>query len=167
MTLETLQKVRIVIPGILIFLAAIPLAKGNINLDNVSSSLALLTGTIYLVVIGTLGGIYYFLNLRSWASKESEKKIALNIKTRLLEPFRNDAEIMRSIDKVKRGSGILNVFYGFVDKDASLNTKAKIVYFNGAFWSTIADLRVISAFAYCIYLIAFLISQNMDFFWFS
>ena len=160
MTLETLQKIRIVVPGIMIFLFAIPLFQDELSPSGAVSSLNVLQGAVYLLVIAFLGGIYYFFNFRSWANRWSEEKIRANIKTKLLEPFKNDAAISASFDKLKQGRGLLNVFYGYIDNDLSLKEKTKLVYWNGAFWSTVADIRVIGAIAFFVYIGAYIIRGN-------
>jgi len=95
--------------------------------------------------------------------KNSLIKIDENIKDKLLSPFSEDSEIKNSISKLREGDKLTNVFYYFIDNDKSLGERAKEVYFNGLIWSSLADFIVISPLAIIVYLIAFFITNNMQY----
>jgi hypothetical protein len=40
---------------------------------------------------------------------------------------------------------VRGIFYGIVDSDPSLRIKSKLAYYNGYFWTTVADVRALSA----------------------
>lgn len=160
---EHLKAMRLIVPGVLIFLLFYPLYKGNFALDglvNVSTKDA-----VYLVVVLVAGGIYKTLELRGIMFKERLDEVHENIKHRLLAPFSSDPKIakLRALPAQK----FLKVFYNLIDNDESLKEKSKDVFENGLLWSSYSDVGVISIFGAIIYALTFMITGQRDFAFFA
>jgi hypothetical protein len=52
------------------------------------------------------------------------------------------------------------IFYGFVDNDASLKHQSTLAYWNGALWTSCADLRAISCIA-CVITVVMMLAANI------
>jgi hypothetical protein len=95
MSKERLKTLRILIPGIVVFLFTIPLFNPILNLPEYIETISVLETGVYLAVTFFIGALYYILNIRGYFLKSSLNKIHENIKDRLLEPFENIPSIYR------------------------------------------------------------------------
>lgn len=150
MSKETLKSLRILIPGILIFLFTIPLFNPKPDIAEIIDKLTLLATGTYMVVAFTIGAFYYTLNIRYYFLRQSLGAIHENIKEKLLEPFKNTPSIYNHKEKLKAGNILINnCFYPLIDNNETLKEKAKNVHLNGLIWTTIADISAISII-YCL-----------------
>lgn len=152
MDLRTLQRLRIVIPGVMILLVLMPLREQAFDLNSLVENLRGIDVLARGVIAIICGAAYYFSELRTYFLATAYKQIRDNIKARLLAPCLNDPEIALAADRLREGRALLDsVFYNLVDTDRSLTEKAKRVYFNGLIWSSAADLDAVSTFGALIY----------------
>jgi hypothetical protein len=115
-----------------------------------------------LFAVVVLGTIYNISDLTEWSNRKYFDRVNQNLTIRLTEPFKNDPEVPKNLTWSK----VRLVFYKIVDSDESLKVKAKLAYRNGAFWTSVADLRVISAIGCVVFLclpIAPYLIQNAKF----
>ncbi len=155
MSQETLNRLRIVIPGVLIFFAFPPLFLETLDFTSLAerfSSVDLLRDSI--AVIG-LGALYRIFKIRRPALWRSLRRIDGNIKDRLLTPCLSDTVVSAAAAKLLSGRTLMDVFYKFVDRDPTLREKAKRVRFNGLLWTSVADVATIGALGAIAYLITF------------
>lgn len=152
MSLEKLKLFRIIIPGILILLIGLPLFQDGLEPQKLVSSLTPYEGIVYTLVVSVLGGIYHLLGIRSLFWECSMQRIQANIKGQLLIAFTDNERIAASSENLRRGKTLINVFYSFIDSDPSLKERAKLVYLNGLFLSTLADIGAISTVSLAVYL---------------
>jgi hypothetical protein len=82
--------------------------------------------------------------MRGWRNKNTLREIQLNIKRQLFENGRTIPISDVDRDRIMGGNEIMSIFYKIVDNDDSLKEKAKIVRSNGLFWTSTADVAVIS-----------------------
>lgn len=155
MNLETLKKLRIVVPGGIIVLIIFYLSNGNFEILNLLTNIKI--SQLILTII--LGSLYYVLDIRSWFWRASKEKVIFFIIESLLKPFKNHRSIGKNYDNLIRDTRICQVFYNFLDKDESLQKKVKNVYFNGLFWSSAADLVAISSLGAPLCFLIWIISK--------
>lgn len=161
MSQETLKRLRLLIPGILILLVFPPLFLPTLDASALwkrVSSTKVLFDSFVAVVIGSL---YIILNARRVALKSSLASIDNNIKDKLLETCLPDPVISRKVSRLKQGRTLMHVFYRLVDNDPTLQEKAKRVRFNGLLWSTAADLMTVSALGSVAYTIGFMVTDRV------
>jgi hypothetical protein len=87
-----------------------------------------------------LGAIYYALPLREWANQPYFDRVNQNLVSQLTRPFAGDPQFPTGLTWRQ----IRSTFYHFVDSDKSQETLMGLAYWNGAIWTSAADLRVIS-----------------------
>lgn len=164
---ETLKVLRITVSGVIIFLFFLPLLQNYFNLEALVGSFNYLKGHLYLIVIFSLGGLYYIINLRKFFIKDSLSKFHNNIKTKLLSPFSDDDRIASATNKLMKGRKLIIIFYKLIDNDESLKKKARNIYFNGLIWTTVADIMAVSFVAIGFYIIRFFFLQRDHFLFFA
>lgn len=151
---ETLKKLRILIPGLLLLIFSIPIFQDQFTFEEMKKIFDTFSkGIIYTIIVFGGGAIYYLANLRGLFLKESLYQIHQNIKIGIISLCDDDPKILSAFKKLMEGRTLILVFYGFLDKDKSLKEKAKNVYFNGLIWSSVADLTAISALSFIAYTI--------------
>ena len=86
-----------------------------------------------------IGVIYYAFEFRDVANRRYFDQVSENIRKGLLQEagVADDPELYT-------WQRLRGIFYGLVDGDESLKTKAKLAYFNGLWWTTVADVRALS-----------------------
>lgn len=137
MSIETLKKLRFLVPGIIIVLFWVML--GSLTGDwKVQTSLALdeLGNTAFALVLGLL---YYVLPLRNWANRRYYDAVNSNITQALIEIGSGGGNPDKSSWK-----DIKPLFYRLVDNDESLTKQSRIAMFNGLLWTSSADARAIA-----------------------
>ncbi|MBM1818045.1 hypothetical protein [Pseudosulfitobacter pseudonitzschiae] len=137
MSIETLKKLRFLVPGIIIFLFWAML--GSFTGDwKVQTSLAPdeVGKTASAFVLGLL---YYVLPLRDWANRRNHDAVNSNISQALIK-IGSDG---RNPDK-SSWQQIKPLFYRLVNADDSLTNQSKRAMFNGLLWTSSADARAIS-----------------------
>lgn len=136
MALAALKLLRFVTPGVvtLLFLNLLGRITGlwrfsdPVSISELSYSLGALLPA----------GLYYLTSLRRWANQgySDEVSEALRVKLVSIAKLPDNATVFSS-------KSLEAIFFGLVDNDASLRTKAILAYFNGYIWSTLADIRAI------------------------
>lgn len=154
---ELLKKLRIIVPGCIIFLAILSAFVEKIPVKYLFSqaTMTIASSLIVIVIVCVLGAVYHLSHIRYNFNGKALDKIDSNIKLSLLEPFKNDREIFDQSTRLKKGRTLMDIFYHIVDHDESLTAKAKNVRFNGIFLSSTADLIPISFFGIVINFIAY------------
>lgn len=137
MTHDQLKILRLWLPGV--FLCVFYSLAGRItgewsplfvNLDDIKYSTPALI----------LGCLYYALPLREYSNRRYYDSVNENLRSRLVEiSGLTDNKEMYSWNKMR------SIFYIIIDNDNSLTIKSRQAYQNGLIWTTVADIRAISA----------------------
>jgi hypothetical protein len=143
----TLKYLRVLIPGLIILIGLLPIKNQlvgfGVNLDGLDYNYTLLFAI-------TLGAIYYQLNIQRLITSHSHYLINKNIYDGLLKTYSKNIDDNIRKDILKKGS-YMRVFYRIIDNDESLKQKANLVRFNGIFWTSSADIFIISLIYSCLY----------------
>jgi len=165
MELNTLKKLRLIIPGVLIFIVLILFINNSLSeLKEFYKDLIDLNlkDIIYIILFMALGAIYYVFKIRYKLWDPFLKRVQDNIKETLLEPFNADFNDEQKTN-LKSDRVLINVFYEFVDNNESLKEKAKLVRFNGLIWTSCIDATIIFFCGSIVILMKyFFTSQNYD-----
>jgi hypothetical protein len=162
-TRESLRKWRIVVPGVLLYLALSPLIRGDMS---VASLLSIdLKSLINLGAVFVLGALYRTLGFRDVLFSGAIYEIRANLRDGLVQPF--DAEPFAPVVRQMDPKRIMSTFYFFVDNDASLKTKTSEVYENGLMLSSFADAFVVGVVGLVCYGVAYLRFRNSTQFFFT
>jgi hypothetical protein len=97
-----------------------------------------------------MGAIYDQFNFRYIVVKLSGYFIGESIFARLLSIYNKQITSSQK-DYLKKDKRYMHVFYKLVDNDESLKKKTNNVYFNGIFWTSSADLLLISLVFWFVY----------------
>jgi hypothetical protein len=140
MEIQVLQWVRLLVPGIMLYLLAALLCWATrwceLSVPKNWEDVAKLTAVL------VLGVLYNFTDLSEWSNRKYYDQVNYNLMQKLTEPFKNDPQVPKSLS----WGQIRSVFYHIVDSDESLKVQAKLAYWNGALWTSAADLRVVALF---------------------
>jgi hypothetical protein len=136
---KMLKLIRFVVPAaiILIFASMLGAITGLYALE-IPDNFTSLAETKNLVVL-VLATLYYALPLRNWANKKYSDEVNENLRTGLVR-------ISRLTDKPDHftWAALRGIFYPLIDSDPSLGKKSEMVMWNGAVWTSFADLRALS-----------------------
>ena len=158
---DTLKRLRLIIPGIIIFLLIIPGLTDNVNqlMDCVLLKNFKISDLLYSLIFIIFGALYYILNLRWLVWQYFVRLVQDNIKDTILKACEIE---MTSVNwyKLKSDRGLMNIFYEFVDTNASLLDKAKDVRFNGLIWSSCVDMTILFWLAGIIYTLFFFFTKD-------
>ena len=149
MNKETLKKWRLFIPGIIIFfLILLGLTNSKEELFAIHKIFKTLewNDSIYLGLVFIFGVIYYTLDIRWLVWHPFNAQIQENIKDKILNISKLKL-LSSQWFNLKKDRVLMNIFYSFVDNDASLKEKSKVVMFNGLIWSSFIDLSILSCLA--------------------
>ncbi|WP_299500426.1 hypothetical protein [uncultured Roseobacter sp.] len=137
MTIETLKKLRFLVPGIIIFTfwALLGSFTGDWKVQTSLSPDAIGKTTAAFV----LGLLYYVLPLRDWANRRNYDVVNSNITQALTKIGSEDVS-----PKKFSWQQIKPLFYRLVNSDDSLTIQSKRAMFNGLLWTSTADARAIS-----------------------
>jgi hypothetical protein len=86
-----------------------------------------------------LGYIYSISYLRETSNERYFEAVNKNLVDLLTRPFAGDPTVPKGLS----WNQVRHVFYHFIDKDASLGHQKGLAYWNGALWTSSADLRAI------------------------
>jgi hypothetical protein len=160
MSQETLKKLRLLVPGALLFIFLPPLFQDSLPLNSFFGDLLSVDFLRDSIIVIALGALYVAFDLRRFAWQGPLDRVNNNIKTRLLQECDPDPSIAAAEERLRQSRALMNVFYHIVDDDHSLTAKQRRVYFNGLLWTSVADLETISAVAALAYLVRSL--TNLD-----
>ena len=93
-----------------------------------------ITKSIAAIILGFIYSVSY---LRESANGIYYDAVNKNLMDKLTGPFAADPNVPKDLP----WSTIRPIFYGLVDNDASLKHQATLAYWNGALWTSSADLR--------------------------
>lgn len=141
MSPKTLKWVRFIVPAVMLycFLAAVCWFSHWCELE-LPTQYAEFSKSIAAIV---LGYIYTVSPLRKIANRDYHAAVNRNLMEKISGAFATDPSVPNNLP----WSTVRPVFYWFVDNDASLKHQASLAYWNGAFWTSSADLRAISCLA--------------------
>lgn len=133
----TLKTIRFLAPPIII-LTLYSLAAKSLGFDEIAVPQS--AKDLWFNVPALIMALAYYLSpLRSWANSGHHKNVQLNIRTKLLRAGQvTDAGDIST-------SKVMNVFYRQIDNDESLKARSEDIMFNGAIWTTLADLVSLSS----------------------
>ena len=153
---NTLKYLRILIPGLLILIGLLPV-KDQVTFLGIS--LKGLDDTYVIMLALLLGAIYYQLNIQRWITKPSHYVINRKLFEGILAIYGRqlDGQAHKSVWSKRYYS---DVFYNLIDKDDSLKSRARLVYFNGIFWTSSADVLLISLAYFLLYRFGAIITPN-------
>ncbi|WP_240006243.1 hypothetical protein [Pseudaquidulcibacter saccharophilus] len=100
---------------------------------------------------------YYAFSPRNEANKAYFNKVTENLRAGLIK-----ISGRKLADEGYEWNKVRSIFFHFIDEDKSLSNKAKNAYFNGWVWTSLADLRAISAIYAFLFFIAMLILQSKE-----
>ncbi|WMN11509.1 hypothetical protein QYS49_38625 [Marivirga salinae] len=145
---KTLKSLRLLIPGLALILAFLPLFyQMGIEYKIGEGWLAY---SLLIIPAFVLGAVYNMLDTRFFITNYSHRKIDLNITSSLLKIYNRELS-QEQINFLKQ-KRLKHIFYNIVDNDASLTAKSQLVYSNGILWTSTADVFLISIFASIIYI---------------
>ncbi|WP_371055313.1 hypothetical protein [Rhodosalinus sp. K401] len=107
-----------------------------------------------ILPVFVVGVIYYVTPLRDRSNRKYFERVSENIRQGLYRIYGRDDINPEDWARVRV------VFFQLIDSDESLREKAKIAYFNGAIWTTVADVRIISWIYAVISLVLFVLLGN-------
>lgn len=138
MTLNTLKWLRFVSPAVMIasFIALFGYLTGlwELSLPKQPEEWAKTVPGVALSIL------YYLTGLRNLANRYWFEKVNENIRARMVAISGLDDD-----PTTFSWRAIRPIFYSLVDNDTSLTKKSELAYFNGWIWTTVADLRALSA----------------------
>lgn len=172
MELSTLKRYRKIVPGLLSVFFSAPLlfvyAPEVLNYEANGNFEERLVGTLITVVIFSIGTLFDNFKWRGNRLKHSADQINYNIKSRLIDISTADLSISNQEKEALLANSdrrLMRVFYRIVDNDNSLQEQSKIVKDNGAFWTSSADVALLSlVFTIIYFLLALIDSANSIFF---
>jgi hypothetical protein len=147
MSPNTLKWVRLVAPGIIILALGYPFY--SIILQS-SKTNPLPNETIFMGVALVLGAMYYASPLRLWSNYWFHDDVNRNLVELMVRPAFKGGLVKKDPTLVKFDE-VRDIFYHFVDTEPSLKNRAEQAYFNGAIWTTIADVRALSLLFFIAY----------------
>jgi hypothetical protein len=153
---KTLKYLRVLIPGLLILIGLLPI-KSQIIILGISFN-GLDYNYIILLAI-TIGAIYYQLNIQRIITRPSHYLITKNIYDSLLKIYSQNIDPIEK-KNIWKNKIYMDVFYHIIDNDESLKRRSNLVYFNGIFWTSSADIFLISLIYWILYKFNFITSPN-------
>jgi hypothetical protein len=160
---ETLKILRLLLPGLMLCIFFLPLAKGSLNPSVIFVNLGSIKDLFYLIAGFFIGGLYYTFGMREYILRSEVSYVHYNIHRKLLEPFRNDVIISDAQDRLRKGQILLDIFYSLVDNDESLKERAKNIQLNGLVWTSVMDVTVTGIIASTIYIVLAVAIPRLDY----
>jgi hypothetical protein len=143
---ETLEKLRFLVPGVLIVLGSLSVIfpKGTGVLEKAAQSLKE-DSVAAIAAIGT-GALYYTFSLRRRLYGEFWRTVDSNIARKIVGSYLSQTALSTEEEAyLLKGSRLKHIFYMIVDNDESLKSRALGVYFNGLIVTSLVDFAVLSA----------------------
>ncbi len=138
MTRSTLKIVRFIAPAIIIAVFVFFLGRllGYTSLKMPTD----LKDAMYNIPLLIVAIVYYASPIRSFANSRFHQRVNENIRIRMVA-------IAGVTDRPDRytWNKIKNIFYNIIDHDESLTKRSETIMFNGAIWTTLADVTALSA----------------------
>jgi hypothetical protein len=148
MELVTLKGIRFVVPAAIIFVCWWLLGK-MMGLSTAEFPDEFTDANLYVIICGAL---YYVSPLRDWANRPFHNKVSANLRTELVR-----ISDLPDNPQVFTWNALRGIFYWLIDHDVTLSKKATLLHWNGAVWTSCADVRAVSVvFAASSFLLAWL-----------
>lgn len=145
---KTLKFFRLLIPGLTLIFVFLPIFEESGIEYKIGEGWFVYSFLVIPAIV--LGSIYNMLDIRFFITEYSHRKIDLNITSSLLKLY--NKELTQEQYNFLKNKRLKHIFYKIVDNDASLTAKSQLVYSNGIFWTSTADVFLISIFAAIIYI---------------
>lgn len=134
---KLLKWLRLVMPGLIAMVLLLPVKAQLATLYD--STLPFEVGAIELPLFALIIGIvYHVLGIRGYFNFKFHQRVTRNIRQRLWSAARPTPPPSDWDDKKSR-----DTFYNLVDNDNSLTARTDMIYFNGALWTSAADVRAV------------------------
>jgi len=157
MELTNLKRLRKIVPGSIFLFFCMPMYQyATHNLFVVDESLKFTIGSYGAAIAFVIGTLFSNLKIRAYRNEKSHKLIDDNIKTKLIEYGLTTGQTPEKIDEVKSSKQLMHIFYHFIDNDASLKEKGKLVRDNGLTWTSTADMAILGCIFCWIYFVLIL-----------
>lgn len=155
---KTLKYLRVFIPGFILLLGLYPIYHHHYNDIYDIKSLHVMYVTFISIL---LGAVYYQLNIQRIITKPSHYFITKNILNKLILAYGKTVSD-EQLKTLKYKDSYMTAFYGVIDNDESLKRKGENVRFNGVFWTSTADIALISICLYFVYKNCFCDIKNSE-----
>lgn len=138
---KSLKILRLICPGVIFFLYALPLLfrtnfiKSFIQLDDYTRYLCI------LLFVTAFGAIYYILGIRNIFWRQMVLDLHNNIRNTFFDFFKSETDI-RNIIKSLSDVELMSIFYKLID-DESLKDKQNDVRLNGLILTTVLDTQLL------------------------
>ena len=164
MDIGTLKKLRAVVPGTLLIAGLIPLytfwtGKPISSIQGAD----LVSAGVAGIAAYAIGAIYSSFCWRAIFNGRSHARIGANIKHRLLAIGRTQPLADARREELLSGKELMDVFYALVDSNETLKVRAKMVYENGLYWSSVPDCVVLGTMFAALYFPLWLMSDYRPF----
>jgi hypothetical protein len=132
-----LKIVRFIAPAIIIAVFAFLLGQllGYTSIRMPSD----LKDAMYNIPLLGIAVVYYVSPLRHFANSRFYRRVNENIRSRMVAI----AGVADKPDKFT-WTKVKNIFYNIIDHDESLTKRSESILFNGAIWTTVADVTALS-----------------------
>lgn len=149
----TLKFLRIIVPGLAIILASFPFlfSTETIRIGLVAYQSIFLAFLLQLEIL--FGVFYHIIDFRSKHWKIDLAIIHEHIKQKIIEGVRKEAGFDSAKASSMESKKYLNVHYEIIDSIPSMKYKKQQVFLNGAIFTSLIDIRVISLPAALFYLV--------------
>ncbi|RJE72782.1 hypothetical protein [Reichenbachiella sp. MSK19-1] len=154
---KTLKFLRLLIPGLTLILAFLPLLHQTGF--EIKMGEGWLAYSLLIIPSLVIGAMYHMLNIRFFITNYSHRQIDLYITSSLLKVY--NKEVSQEQLNTLKDKHIKHIFYNLVDNDNSLTAKGQLVYFNGLLWTSTADIFLMSIFSSLIYIVTGLYLDTM------
>ncbi len=111
-----------------------------------------------LLVSLVLGFMYSVSGLRELSNNFYHKRVNINIRDILVEPFLKTNPELEQI----KWKELRHIFYQYVDHDKSLEKKSEIIRWNGVLWTSVADLRACSIIGVLCFSVSVICGYNLS-----
>ena len=159
MSQEKLRVLRLLIPGILLFVLIPPIFTDQFDADSLvdqfwsSQTVGFQPPPLSLVVS------MRFSTCEPSQGPSAIRRINGNIHHQLLAACSEDSLVASANETLRSGRTLMHIFYKFVDRDPTLQEKAKRVRFNGLLLTTVEDVSTTFLAGTVAYLVAFSVTD--------
>ena len=169
MTRETLGRVRMIVPGLLLLVLLTSVLTPTLTVRDAFGTLekGLKSGTALAIAVVLVGCVYRILRLNKRLLRPSLVMVDNNIKNRLLAMSLPGSITEHDASRLRASKALLDIFYKIVDSDPSLKVRVGLVYENGAKLTSVIDGALIGMIGATAHLLAMLVTNDVVYFrWF-
>ena len=166
MTRASLQKYRLVVPGMLAVLLAMSLTNPGLEFVGDIKQVVLKNYTIPGFFGFLIGALYHIFDVRTWLSGFLWTEVNQNLKFRLMGVIRRNRILtVQEREFLYAKQHLLDIFYKIIDSDETLKSKMQGVYFNGLLVTSTVDVCVISLTGSLLHFLAGFILGDYSYLW--